>query len=500
MEARAASPPAPLSSVLGDYIGEVHLDTLLPVEGCLAEHLRQHVKSMEMEFAGCTVDQVLLKRVGCRERMRKAMKSASVALQDLDHPRRAALLCRNRLALAGRMMFRETLFTEWLRPRLRGPKEDQDERVEAYREIMKWALEAQMIFDDIKEEYPRLFGEGCPLDAPHEEEEIIEPMKPVATGEWMIKYDNPSDPFPTFDGNIREWPSFWAQFVALVDSNPRLSAILKFKRLLGALTGEAREKARMYSFEEENYPALKCFLIEEYGEPERLLELLREKLANWTPLPEPCPYHDFSQFAIVAIEYLRDVLKYRPNTILAPEATIYMIRTKLPDNTITKWECLAANLLERDHIPAMSNMLQAEAKARRTVYLDKTVQLRAMKKTSKEPESRMAAHSFATFVPSSDQACPFCNMNHQPDLCQREMSAPDRKKQIMKTRRCLRCLGLGHMVAECTKGILCKECQKPHHTLLHGAGSVRRNFPRPNPAPTAKPTNPAPIATTPNNA
>lgn len=461
---------------MADYIDEVHLDALLPVEGSLREHLRRHAKGMEVDFADCTLDQALFKRVGCRERLRKTLKSASAILQDLDRPRRAAMLCRNRLVAAGRMMFRETLLTGWIRSRLRRPREDQDERVEVYREVMKWVVEAQAAFEDIGENYPLLFESGYPLDAATEEEDEKTPARPIATSEWMIRYDNPSDPFPTFDGSIREWPSFWAQFVALVDSNPRLSAILKFKRLLGALQGEAKEKARMFAFDEENYPSLKQFLVDEYGEPERLLELLREKIAAWPPLPEPCPYNDFSQFAVIAIEYLRDVLRYRPNTALAPEATVYMIRTKLPDNTITKWEGIVATLEERDHLEALSRMLQMEAKARRTVYLDKNMHQRLNKKPPRESETRPVAYNFATAAVATDPlTCPFCEQSqHHPETCNKELSAQERKYRVMRARRCLRCLGLGHMVAACTKTNLCKECQKPHHTLLHGAGSVRR--------------------------
>lgn len=437
---------SPWNQEVDDYVGEVHLDALLPVEGALVDHLRRHVKGIELDFAEHSTDQVLLKRVGCREHLRKTLKSASAILQDLDRPRRAASMCRSRLIIAGRMMFRETLLTLWIRPRLRKPQEDHEERVEVYREIMKWVVEAQAAFEDIGEVYPRLFESGYPLDALTEEEEERIQDRPVATSEWMVRYDNPSDPFPTFDGSLREWPSFWAQFVALVDSNPRLSPILKFKPLLGALQGEAKEKARMFAFDEENYPSLKQFLVDEYGEPERLLELLREKLANWTPLPEPCPYSDFSQFSVVAIEYLCDVLRYRPNTVLAPEATIYMIRTKLPDNTITKWEGIAARLPERDNLEGMSQMLQREAKARRTVYLDKHGQQRSVKKAARDNPSP-SVYNFATTTPTDPSLCPFCKQSHHPELCTKELSAQERKARVMRARRCLRCLGLGHMVA-----------------------------------------------------
>lgn len=490
-EKRALSPvPNPKVGTLAvrDFIEEVHLDTLLPVSGVLLEHFRQETPDLENDMIDLTTDQVLLKRVGCRERLRKALKSAVQALQDMDRPKTAVLAAKPRLTMASRLMFRETQLSIWLRSKLKRPDEDHEERVEYYREAMKWILEAQSAFEDAGVPYPRLFDCECPLKAPEEEPhpKVVETNPDVGEkSEWtVVRYDNPNEPLPTFDGNFRDWPSFWAQFVSLVDNNPRLSAILKFKRLLGALTGEARDKARMFHFDEANYPALKRYLVEEYGEPERLIQMLQDKLSSWTPLPEPCPYPEFSKYVVVAQEFLRDVVRHRPEVVKVPESIIYLIRTKLPDSIIRAWEDCSADVPMHSRLEAMVQLLNKEARVRRTIYLDKVAnQPRSSKRQERPADGRTTAINFAIQGQVvDDKKCPFCGEDHAPDLCKKDMAPADRKQHIMRTRRCLRCLGTGHMANACPKENVCAQCNKPHHTLLHGAGYVlgmRRRRPRP---------------------
>lgn len=474
-----------------DYIEEVHLDTLLPVSGVLLEHLRREGQSLENGLLDFSSDQVQLKRVGCRERLQRALKTVSATLQDLERPRLATQSVRPILALASRMMFKDTLLTRWLRLRLKSPQDDHEERVEYYRSIMNRILEAQMAFEDLGEVYPRLFDCEYPLQAPSDPNptvpnlDSLEKMEKAAQEWTVVRYDSPNEPFPTFNGDFREWPAFWAQFLALVDANPRLSPILKFKRLLAALTGDAKEKSRMFGFEEANYPAIKRFLEEEYGDPERLLQVLQDQLTSYHALPEPCPYPDFSRYAILAQEFLREVVRHRPGIVQVPEATVYAIRIKLPDGVVRRWEEIARVTPKETQLEALSRLIQDEARIRRTLHLDKVAdRTRNPKRVEKSNETKPTAFNFAVQAVVDEKKCPFCEAEHAPDKCGKELQASDRKKLILRSRRCLRCLGVGHMALACDKENLCAECQKPHHTMLHGAGyagTFRRRRPAPKP-------------------
>lgn len=120
-EKRALS-PMDQEYLLHDFIEEVHLDTLLPVVGVLSEHLKKEERNLENSLIGHSTDQVLLKRVGCPERLRKSLKSVGQTLQDLERPRMAALAVRTRLAMASRLIFRETQLSIYLRQRLKAPQ------------------------------------------------------------------------------------------------------------------------------------------------------------------------------------------------------------------------------------------------------------------------------------------------------------------------------------------------------------------------------------------
>ena len=72
--------------------------------------------------------------------------------------------------------------------------------------------------------------------------------------------------------------------------------------------------------------------------------------------------------------------------------------------------------------------------------------------------------------------CPFDGDEHRIIRCPKFTSATpnDRRIMLQKARRCFSCLEEGHDTQECTRSIKCKECDKKHHTLLHGAKFFRK--------------------------
>lgn len=472
-----------------EFIEEVRLGVLLPVEGSLAEHLQHHGDVLLQELNDKEVEDAGLRRIAYRGRIRKLLASITSECNDNATADRTSPRVRGKIGLMARLIFRETALTRWIRNRVRDPEEDKQDRLTFFRKIMEGVLETQSIFEDSGEQYPRLFAEAYPLDGPlpgqgGDPSEVRAAAPSTANEDRyypMVRYDQLGEAFPTFDGNLREWDPFWSQFVALVDGNPRLAPILKMKKLLNALKGEAKEKTRIFTFEEKNYEPLKRFLQEEYGEPERLLQLLFDKLSTWTPLVEPCPYPDFSRFNVVAQEYIRDVIRYRPEVVKVPEAIIYVIRAKLPDLAARKWEERVYNLRKEGYLEAMSTLLTEEARLRRTRHLDTgSTGRRGVQANSSNRAPMPSAQSFAIAAAAATDPskCPFCGEAHSPLRCTKELSPTDKKRLLMKARRCLQCLASGHMVGACT-GPRCGECQKSHHTILHGAEFIpsrRRRF------------------------
>jgi len=65
--------------------------------------------------------------------------------------------------------------------------------------------------------------------------------------------------------------------------------------------------------------------------------------------------------------------------------------------------------------------------------------------------------------------CPDCSANHQLWKCERYKSKPVQQRRIFveKHKLCFNCLGSKHTRSICRCSQKCKNCNEPHHTLLH---------------------------------
>lgn len=66
-----------------------------------------------------------------------------------------------------------------------------------------------------------------------------------------------------------------------------------------------------------------------------------------------------------------------------------------------------------------------------------------------------------------EQKCVICNGSHPPWVCEqfRRMSRQQRKEEVIKRKLCDRCLK-EHRIGECKSKFICRNCQKPHSSLL----------------------------------
>jgi len=75
----------------------------------------------------------------------------------------------------------------------------------------------------------------------------------------------------------------------------------------------------------------------------------------------------------------------------------------------------------------------------------------------------------AAFAAKPTLVCPNCSANHQLWKCKRFKSKPVQQRWIFveKQKLCFNCLGYKHTRNICRCSQKCKNCNKPHHTLLH---------------------------------
>ncbi|XP_064464421.1 uncharacterized protein LOC135375698 [Ornithodoros turicata] len=75
-----------------------------------------------------------------------------------------------------------------------------------------------------------------------------------------------------FDGDLRNWESFWDQFDSTIHSNESLSKVDKFKYLKSYLTGKAMTVIKGLSLSEENYSTAIELLKDRFGKKSLIID------------------------------------------------------------------------------------------------------------------------------------------------------------------------------------------------------------------------------------
>ena len=77
---------------------------------------------------------------------------------------------------------------------------------------------------------------------------------------------------PTYDGDVKLWPTFWQRFTSLVDSQEELATIDKFSYLLSSLKGIALRSVSGLSVTNDNYAAAIARLKKRFGNPDAIIQ------------------------------------------------------------------------------------------------------------------------------------------------------------------------------------------------------------------------------------
>ena len=472
-------------------IDEVRLDTILPShENSLEQHLRSSLGSPPGDYLGEPREELENFRDSCRAVIKRVLRKINQVLSEPSNLTRQVRELRPLLMNLGRQLFHETLLTLMIRSHLVAPTEVASRKT-FYAENVGILSEIRFMFRRHGEDYPKIFSPEFPVEpkSPTDTEGLIDSVGALTLAPYR---ESLNEDVPTFDGNYREWDAFWAQFKTLVDDNPRILPIIKYRRLLKVLRGEARDQVKGFRYTAANYEPVKRHLQKVYGEPERILQYMKEKVNATKTLTSGSSYMEFTRFALLAQEYIRDVLYYAainssPTGYNAADV-VYTIRKKLPEVSVLRWTDFSRGQDPAKMVQAMDEFLGQELEARRLMHLDKGREDHHRDKpsgsrdynTSKGKPSKPTTYTFAIGgdkvmvrgkAPpglADTSNCIFCLGPHFMDKCKSKLSADDRKKILLKKKKCLQCFREGHPLKNCPYG-LCLKCQGRHHTSIHGA-------------------------------
>lgn len=161
----------------------------------------------------------------------------------------------------------------------------------------------------------------------------------------------PEAPLPTFDGKFEGWLSFKNAFRNLIDSQSDLSDIDKLHYLKAALKDEAANKIKIFAIEGINYSKAWEVLERAYEVKRVLISRHISSILNLPSLDKEST-EGLSKLADDMQQHLASLTAL--GVSVAHEMVIYVLETKLPKNTLDRWE----RSLSRDEFPSLDQLYE----------------------------------------------------------------------------------------------------------------------------------------------
>ena len=305
-------------------------------------------------------------------------------------------------------------------------------------------------------------------------------------GNMTVQAKLPKLTLPKFSGKILDWPSFWDQFLAIVDSSD-LAVINKFTYLQSLLEGEAADAIAGLKLTADNYDVACGILTKRFGREELVRFSHIQELLNISPLPKQASVIDLRKLHDKLLGHIRGLENLG---IGGKEYGVFLtplVLASLPSGIRLEWakvaegkegdidfliEFLNEEIEKRERSNTFRGLLKTETKE---VKSHKTVKshasVTALKSVSYSDKSASYSNKSASYSDKLAQGsvsdiCDICGRGHSNSKCWDLVNVNhDKKVEILKKKGlCFRCLGKGHIGDSCLSK--CGKCQGNHHFLL----------------------------------
>ena len=266
---------------------------------------------------------------------------------------------------------------------------------------------------------------------------------------------------PKFSGNVKEWPSFWDQYKAIVHDTDILK-ITKFTYLRSLLLGEASDSIKGLALTDKNYE-IACDLLEDrFGRKEQIVFAHIQDLMN---LSVPSKYN-VSSLRKVEDELLSHVRSLETYNITGDTYGVILtplILSRLPPDLRLEWACNGAG--HESDLEFLLSFLKLEIQRRERSQTFRELRSPVVAEEKRKPHAATAA-ALQTRSESVNNQCNICHKGHPTEKCWdlTRVSLDERQEKMSTAGLCFRCLNKGHISKNCNKK--CARCHGRHNVLL----------------------------------
>ena len=281
-----------------------------------------------------------------------------------------------------------------------------------------------------------------------------------------------------FDGNIRNWLSFWGQF-RKIDDDSNIDDDDKFQYLYQSTVpgSSARELIESFPPCGENYGKAIEQLKARFARDELLIEIYVRELLNL--VFSRTDNHNITLRALYdKIETHLRALETLGVTSDKYAAMLYpLVESALPDEILQVWERIrhtkGQSEAETNNLTHLLSFLKLEVEGEERLSIARSSfgneEVSKSFSNSEKGKLSTAACIYSGEEKRSNQCCIWCEKkNHNSQDCY-QVKEFDREKKIDILKRkgaCFRCLKKGHSSKNCKSKIKCLLCNYSHHVVM----------------------------------
>lgn len=282
----------------------------------------------------------------------------------------------------------------------------------------------------------------------------------------------PKISLPIFDGNYKNWMSYYDLFKTLIHDNKSLSEIEKFQYLLSSLSCQALNLIKNIPISSDNY-AIAFDTLEKRYQNRRLL-------ANscWQ---EIMGAQRLTSDSVTGLRKLLEIFAENLSALKTLNLPVdqwdfvlyHLLIQKLDISTLKRFELKEASI-EIPSYSLLKDFLLHQCTALETVAFS-TSSSQSKKPYSSSMNASKPRSSFLTqstcpsYSAKTNATCNFCKSPHSIYKCSSfSNKSPSERLKIAKERNwCLNCLHSGHRIDSCSSKSTCRLCHSRHHSLIH---------------------------------